>query len=208
MATKIYTVALLLIIAVATIFSTCKKGGPGCANNNYSFQTGINLSPDKDSIRIGDTLWINLNTSSRFTDIPTGNLVDYSGATNFGNVIYFIKFLNGKQSVGAIDHFDFLLLKGNYTSIVDPLQEKDFLFTEENGTYVFKLAIIPKDTGRYVINISSSAGVIRRNDKCTQASIGINIVGTNQHFYFVQQWDPSAILDDFGKKHVYYFKVY
>ncbi len=68
MATKIYTVAILLLIAITTTFSTCKKGGLGCANATYSFRMEENISPDKDSIKTGDTIFLNVNTLSSLKD--------------------------------------------------------------------------------------------------------------------------------------------
>lgn len=68
--------------------------------------------------------------------------------------------------------------------------------------------MIPKDTGRYVITISDAVNVYRKNDKCTKASFSINFSQTNQHFYLLNEWRPDLILDDNGKRHVYYFKVY
>ncbi len=82
------------------------------------------------------------------------------------------------------------------------------IFNEENGNYVFKLSVIAKDTGKYVLTISNAANVYRENDKCTKAAFTINFASTNQHFYFLQQWRPDLTLNEAGKTKVYYFKVY
>ncbi len=208
MLTKIFIVVILLITAMATIFSTCKKGGLGCANTVYNFQIGESVGPDKDSIRIGDTIFLAVNAPNKLIDLHTGALVDYSNASNLGNVVSIFKFLPGNNSPGAINNFQLVLLKGTEVSAVDPLSQKEVLFAEESGLYKFNLAIVAKDTGRYVLTIGNAANVSRKNDQCTKAGFTINFEATDQHFYFLYFWRPDLVLDDQGKTKVYYFKVY
>lgn len=208
MATKIYTVAILLITAMTSTFSTCKKGGLGCANTVYTFQIGERIAPDKDSINIGDTIFLKVSASTSQPDLQTGSTINYRNASNLGNVITFLKFLPSNQSAGAVNNFNLSIMKGSHVNSIDPLSQLEVLFYEANGYYSFDLAIVPKDTGRYVITIGDAANVYRTNDKCTKASFVINFENTNQHFYLLNLWRPDLILDDQGKKKVYYFKVY
>ena len=207
MATKFYTVAILFFIGMATTFSTCKKGGLGCANTVYNFQIGETLTPDKDSVLIGDTLFLNVHTSSTLNDLQTGHLIDYSNTSNLGNVVTILKFTNS-QTPGAINDFDLTILNGKKVGSIDPTSEEEFTFDEKNGNYYFLLSIVPKDIGRYVITIGDAANVYRKNDKCTKANFNIDFEETNQHFYLLNIWRPDLTLDDNGKRHVYYFKVY
>ena len=177
---------MLLITAMACSFSTCKKGGLGCANSVYSFQLGESITPDKDSIRIGDTIFLNVNTSTKLTDLQTGTLVEYNNTSNLGNVVTLLRFLT-VNTQGAVNNFSLVLLKGTEVSAVDPLSQKDVLFVEENGNYKFNLAIIAKDTGRYAITIGNATNVFRKNDNCTKASFAINFEATNQHFYLLHR---------------------
>ncbi|MGH2565695.1 MAG: hypothetical protein ACRDE5_14360, partial [Ginsengibacter sp.] len=149
MATKIFTVAILLIIAMATTFSTCKKGGLGCANTVYNFQIGESMSPDKDSVHIGDTLFLKVFTSSTLNELQTGQLVDYSNTSNLGNVVTILRFINN-QTPGAINDFSLTTLEGTKVGSIDPTSEQEFSFSESNDNYNFLLSIVPKDTGRYV----------------------------------------------------------
>lgn len=204
---KIYTVAILLIIAMAATFSTCKKGGLGCANTVYNFQINETIFPDKDSVHIGDTLFLKVLTSSTLNDLQTGQKIDYSNTSNLGNVVTILKFINN-QTPGAINDFNLAILEGNKVGSIDPASEEEFSFTEQNGNYTFLLTVVPKDTGRYVITIGDAANVYRKNDKCTKANFNINFQQTNQHFYLLNEWRPDLTLDDNGKRHVYYFKVY
>ena len=198
---------MLLLIAMATTFSTCKKGGLGCANAVYDFQIGETITPDKDSVHIGDTIFLKVLTSSTLSDLHSGQLIDYSNTSNLGNVVTILKFTNS-QTRGAINDFDLTFIKGREVKAIDPLSQKDVLFNEEDGFYKFNLSFIPKDTGRYVLTIGDAANVYRKNDKCTKANFNIDFEGTNQHFYLLNIWRPDLTLDDNGKRHVYYFKVY
>jgi hypothetical protein len=197
-----------LIIASATIFSTCKKGGLGCTNTVYNFKIPESITPDKDSIKTGDTLFLNVSTSSNLSDLQTGIVVNYSNTENLGNVVTLLRFSPMNMTAGAINNFNFHLLNGREVNAVDPLSQKDVLFAENNGDYIFSLAIIAKDTGRYALTIGDAANVYRKNDKCTKAGFAINFGNTDQHFYFLKEWRPDLTLDNNGKRHVYYFKVY
>ena len=204
---KVIRAIVLLIIITSCTFSTCKKGGLNCASTVYFFQIDETVTPDKDSLRIGDTLYLEVNTPSKLMDEKRGTSIDYNNTANLGNVVTLLQFLDSNTTSGAINNFTLFLLKGEKVNSVDPSSQQQVLFTEENGNYVFKLALIPKDTGRYVLTISNAANVYRKNDECTKASFEIDFHSTNQHFYFLNLWRPDLTLDEAGKLKVYYFKV-
>ena len=124
---------------MASIFSTCKKGGLGCASAVYNFQIGENIGPDSDSIKINDTIFLKVNASTKLNDLQTGILVNYSNTSNLGNVITLLRFLPDNAVTGAINSFNLTLLKGTEVMAVDPLSQKDVLFGEEHGNYIFSL---------------------------------------------------------------------
>jgi hypothetical protein len=204
---KIYALSVLLVIGFTTTFSTCKKGGLGCANTVYNFQIPETLFPDKDSIRVDDTLYLKVDASSMVTDLQSGNLIDYSNTSNLGNVITILKF-SGNETLGAINDFNLNILNGSKVGAIDQASEEEVLFSEKNNNYMFLISAIPKDTGRYVITIGDAANVYRKNDQCTKANFAINFSQTDQHFYLLNKWRPDLTLDNNGKRHVYYFKVY
>lgn len=208
MAIRIKRYAIVLIIFTTMVNATCLKK-IDCTQSYNSFVLKMRAYPDTDSIAVGDTLWLELNEPTKLKDITTNQEVDYSGAANLGNVIGFLKFVPGiNDSYGAVSNFKVITFEGQPGgNTINPLIDKEFLFKESNGFYKLKLAIIPLDTGRYVLNISNAANVYRRNDNCTKASFQINFDSTNQHFFYLQQWRPDLILDNVGKKKVFYFKV-
>ncbi len=207
MATKKFSIGILLITGMASIFSTCKKGGLGCANAIYSFNIPESVYPDKDSIKIGDTLFLNVNTPTLLADPVSGKMINYNNTANLGNVITILKFKNN-QTPGAVSDFDLKIINGFKVGSIEPSSEIEVTFAENNNAYTFLLSIVPKDTGRYVLTIGDAANVYRKNDKCTKANFNINFEQTNQHFYLLNLWRPDLTLDNDGKRHVYYFKVY
>jgi len=208
MSTKTFCIALILFIGFCSIYGTCKKGVLGCANTVYSFRINETIFPDRDSIRVGDTIYLNVNASTKLIDLQRNDTVQYDNTSNLGNVVTILKFLPDNKDGGAIQNFNLIVIKGTKVETIHPLSQQEVGFVEENGNYKFKMAIVAKDTGRYVITISNAANVYRKNDYCTKASFTINIDSTNQHFYLLNLWSPSDTLDEEGKKRVYYFKVY
>ncbi len=206
---KSYLLPISLAIGILTIFSkcTCTKEILGCANTVYNFKIPETINPDKDSVRIGDTLFLQVLASSTVTDLQTGQTIDYSGTANLGNVVTILRF-NADSTAGAINNFYLDILSGLKVGSIDPTSEIEVTFVEKNGDYNFKLSIVPKDTGRYVITIGDAANVYRKDDKCTKANFAISFEQTNQHVYLLNKWRPDLLLDSNGQKHVYYFKVY
>lgn len=206
MDTKFSTVAILFFIILATIFATCKKRF-GCAEDVYNFQMGVKAYPDQDSIHIGDTILLEINTPTAFKDISSGKMIDYSGAENLGSAIGFGRFLNKDSAVNAADAFDYILLKGIPINNPNTGQIREYLFVQENNNYVFKLAVIPKELGIYGIGLSNADHVYRKSDKCTKALFIINFANTKQHFYLNPNINSSNT-DTTKPNPGYYFKVY
>ncbi len=207
MAINLKRYATLLVLCVTMIYATCSKKN-NCTQSSNSFALKMKIYPDADSIVVGDTLWLELNEPAILKDLVTNQLVDYSNASNLGNVIGFLEFLPGTDYTGVVSKFKVIVYKGQQLgTTITPSTYREYLFEESNGFYKLKLAIIPLDTGRFVLTIGNAANVYRRNDNCTKASFQINFDSTNQHFFYLQQWRPDLILDEPGKKKVYYFKV-
>lgn len=207
MGTKIYTFVFLFFVLNMTMFSTCRKGGFDCANTVYTFQIGEQITPDKDSIRVGDTLVLKMTAPTNLTDMQSGRTISYGNAENLGNIVTFLRLFPMNQSYGAMKNFTLSVIKGRTVNTVAEQGQLEVLFSEENEKYVFDLLIVPRDTGRYAITIGNAANVYRKNDKCTKASFEIDFQNTDQHFYFLQLWRPDLTLDERGKRKVYYFKV-
>ena len=199
---------ILVIIVIASFaFSSCFKN---CSDTSYAFDTEAKVYPDKDSIRVGDTLWIEVTTPTTLIDNLSGKKVDYSGAENMGAAIQISSFHSGSiEQTGAsyaLDSFHYYLFRGSiYTT---DMQASNYLYIETSGNYIFKLAIICERVGTYGVSISDAVNVFRKKDKCSKATYAMQITNTDQHMYLYQNSRPGYEASDYEKKHVYFFKVY
>jgi hypothetical protein len=205
--------AILVFISMTATFSTCKKGGLGCVNNVYNFRTEAQAYPDKDSIKLGDTLWIKVNSLTTLIDLNSNQTVDFSGASNLGNAISIVKFTgNGSISDPAADYAanDFKYVAVIGVQVNNPFIEgiREYLFAEDFNQYKFKLAIIPQKIGVYSIGISNSVNVGRQSDKCTKAGFEFYFANTDQHLYLLQKNRPGYVISEYERAHLYCFKVY
>lgn len=206
MATKHFSIAILLIIATASIFSTCKKGGFGCANTVYTFDLGIKAYPDFETIHLGDTIWLELNAPTSLTDITSNQVIDYSGTANLGSAIGFGQFVGRDTVIEAANFFDYKLINGINVNNPSVSKIREYLFVEQQNQYLFKLGIVPKQKGIFGIGLSNAANVFRRNDNCTKASFNINFKNTKQHYYLNPNINSSNT-DTTKPSASYYFKV-
>lgn len=206
MDTKYYTIAILFIIATATTFSKCQKGGLGCARTVYNFQMEIQAYPDNSSIKIDDTLWLEINAPTSLPDITKGKTVDYSGSKNLGTAIGFGQFF-GKDSIkDAANLFEYKLINGREVNNPFTTKIREYLFDEQNGRYIFKLGIIPKEKGIFGIGFSNAANVFRKTDNCTKANFEMDFANTVQHFYLNPNINSSNT-DTTRPSASYFFKV-
>jgi len=202
-ANKYWFTASLLIVYVVNSSLQCNKR-IACAEVVYNFEIGVKAYPDKDSINIGDTIWLSVNQSVNLKDVSTGRMVNYSNAANLGSAIAFHKLSDANQfTIGAAKFFEFKLVNGAETNNADPTYLHEYLFEEKTDYYLFKLGIIPKEKGVYGLIFSNAGNVYRKNDKCTKANFTLNFKNTNQHYYLNPNFQGGPI--PVGGN--YYFKV-
>jgi hypothetical protein len=203
---KILPIPLLGFIALISIYATCNKPRLDCANTVYSFGLGISAYPNKDSVHIGDTIWLEITEPTTMKDAMSGSMINYSDAANLGTVIGFQAFspLSGQFTINAANKFDFIVFKGRQVSSRDESLERQYIFSEENQRYIFEFAIIPKEIGIFRFLVSNAANVYRKGDQCTKASFAMYFQNTNQHYYLNPNF-PGGPVAPGGD---YYFKVY
>jgi hypothetical protein len=82
------TVLILMLLSLVSVYATCHKH-LDCRETVYNFEMGIKDYPDKDSINVGDTIWLEVNEPVILKDIQTGKDVNYSSANNLGSAMAF-----------------------------------------------------------------------------------------------------------------------
>jgi hypothetical protein len=200
-----------LLVGVISVYATCNKR-LDCHTTIYSFEAKYTVRPDSDSIHPGDTIWMELTSSTQMNNLFTNQVVDFSGAENFGTAVGYAKITGGNildpGVTPAADSFENALIKGTSVPSQQPDQVRSFFFSEENGMYVFKLGIVPKVKGLFMISPGNAVNVYTNKNKCDKANFSLTIKNTNQHLYLYEQSRPGYVLSAYDRGHLYVFKVY
>ena len=165
-----------------------------------------------DSIKVNDTIWVELVAPVQLKDFETGRIVDFSGAENFGPSIKYGELFGGDMlnpgGVAAANNFENHIIWGISVPSDKPDQVRGFRCIEENGFYKFKVGIVSKKRGLYAIGLSNAGGVYRRHNKCDKAAFSLTIKDTDQHLYLYEESRPGYVLTGSDRSHLYIFKVY
>ena len=169
--------------------------------------------PDKDSVQIGDTIYLFSSFPTTLTEQSTGQSIDYSRSSGIGGTLNVSNLEHGDTVAGdAVFDFDYVNIKGriyNDRSIPRPDGVQQLAWEEMGDKYELKVGIIPKRTGNYILGIGNALSNGKGNTRnCEKASFVITLTNTNQHFYLIEEWVPGISVDGYGKNRVYYFKVY
>ena len=201
---------LIVVIALSSIFTSCIKSRD-CARTDYSFEGFFKAYPDRDSIRIGDTIWLEAKIPVITKDVISGKEINYTGAVNLGTAIRYLELISGPTDPAPLysaNSFNNILVKGRATASVDENRVKEFLFVEEAGFYLFKLAIIPTKRGLFAFSPGDAANVYTKSNKCGKSYFSLTFKDTNQRVFLYEQTRPVYTASGYERSHIYVFKVY
>ncbi|MEJ7693186.1 hypothetical protein [Daejeonella sp.] len=198
-----------ILACIVLLNSGCPKS---CIEANYSFSVNAQVGPDRDSINVGDTIYITSSFPAKLIDQGTGAEINYTGAKKIGSTLGVGKLITGEVvPVGAVFDFSYISIKGNVyneRSIASPDAVQQLTYQENNNTYELKVALIAKVKGTYALGIGNGLSVERNNSKnCEKAAFDISISNTSQHVYYYQTWRPGYTLTASDLKRLYCFKV-
>lgn len=170
---------LLFGVPFLFLFATCKKNKGECIGNSYSLKETWTISPERDSINIGDTLLFSSRFSNRPFDYNTNTNVDFSGNALIGTS-FDLRIIKGFNDLKpSIDSFSFFILEGRYNENDRiPNQIKDIFWTEVTNFYSIKFGLIAKKKGDYVFTLSDAIGKLRSADNCSNGA-GILLANKN-----------------------------
>lgn len=198
-----------IIFASCIAFLVSSIGcGKNCKDARYSFSMHESFSPEKDSISIGDTLWINSSHSTTFQDLQSYANVDFSNS-QIGSNIRILRFPDTSQNViGGIYNFDIIKIYGNEVGNDNiPSENKGYYYEEVDTGYLLKLGFIAKEKGVYGISLGNSIGIVQKKGGCEKATIEIDNSNLNTHLYYYENFFPGDTTSIYTKTHVYFFKV-
>jgi hypothetical protein len=124
-----------------------------CIEANYSFAVNSQIIPDKDSVHVGDTIFLSSSFSDKLLDQSSGIVIDYSDAVDIGSAVSVIKLNIGDTvATDAVFDFNYLSINGkvyNDRSIPRPDGVQQLTYQEAGGKLYFEGRINTK-TKRYL----------------------------------------------------------
>ncbi|MEO7800628.1 MAG: hypothetical protein ABIR81_01440 [Ginsengibacter sp.] len=191
----------MLIILIVN--SGCPKP---CIEANYSFAVTAQFTPDLDSVKVGDTIYLISTFPTALKDIPSGNMIKYKNSAEIGSNLFVYKINNSVfPGIDAVDKFDYVSILGlvyNDANAPSPNHVQQLRYQFGQDSFHLKIGLVTKDTGVYELAIVNGLGVTK--DKgCEKAAFNITLANTNQHInYFLSPISPYEL------PRVYFFKVY
>ena len=141
----IYFSFFALLIASCGKFNSCKT--------YYTFEMPVTISPVKDTVSIGDTLWLEINVTSLLKDRESNTVIDVKDQMltwDENMMIFFRKIVFPSKHIAdqedAVSKFDFIYETGKFVKYTGNLA-KGMEFYYNNGQYLLKTGIIPKESG-------------------------------------------------------------
>ena len=198
------------LFIITIINCGCPKA---CIEANYSFAVNAQITPDTDSVQVGDTIFLTSTFSTKLKDLISNDSIDYSNSTNIGSNLAFIKLNKGTDTIQeAVADFMFASIIGkiyNDNSIPSPKRVQQLIYQEENNIYKLKIGIIPTQSGIYYLGVTNGLSVGRKNShSCEKAGFSITLNNTNQHLNYFSAWNPNNSLTNYVQQRVYFLKVY
>ena len=203
------TIPVFALLILGMILAGCPKP---CIEANYSFAATIQISSDDSIIHRGDTLWLNSLFPTSLNNLSTGELIDYSNATDIESTLSIAKLVNGNIiPQGSVYNFNYVSEIGqiyNATDIPSPQTVQQLRFQQVGSNYQLKIGIIAKDTGVFALGIGNGLSNSRNHsNKCEKASFQFTIFETSQHIKYYQTWRSDYILSPSDIAKLYCFKV-
>lgn len=128
-----------------------------CIEAVYSFEVTASYKPDKDSITIGDTLYLESSFPAKLFDSQTKSEVDYSNAKTIGATIAFGNIAKaGFGTDSTLNDFAFVSFKGqiyNDPGVPGHISVNQIQYADMDGKYILKVGIIPKK--KVIISLES-----------------------------------------------------
>lgn len=200
-----YLIAVFILIIGVCIATSC---GRGCLEAQYNFNMQEVFSPEKDSILVGDTVFMESSHSTSFKDTLTTMLIEFGGS-QIGVNLGLLRFPDTSATPdGGMNDFSILVFKGKAVGNDNiPTQNKGFLFAEDGGNYELKIGFVAKQKGVYAISLGNSMGIIKKRSGCEKANILITNGNVSNHLYFYINFFRGLPISEYTKTHVYCFKV-
>lgn len=206
---KIFITSLLLTVLCIAL-TGCPT--PLCLNPepSYTFPVTAGFTPEQDSIRVGDTLFLVSEFPTALVPLGGQQPVDYSGSTGIGSTLNLLRLESGRTSTPAVASFEYVNVWGriyNSTDIPSPERVQQLRFEENDGKYKLRVGLIPKEPGIYSLIVGNGLSNGRFfGDRCLRAAFQITVDNPNPHMHYLKTHTDTP-LEQIPRIH-YLFKVY
>lgn len=196
-----------LIVSILILTQSCKKHCGDGFLNYYKANSFIKIMPDVDSVKVGDSIFVEITIPYRTLNLRDSSFVDASGL-NMSEVISvtsILEWLNGRVVSNDVDKLKLISTFGS--SKLETGKGISSRFSLDTNGYKVSYVIIPKIKGLLKVLLYPIEG--RRDNRCTVMDFSSKIVNSNKRHYLLHQLtasDPSFI---FGTRDESYFiKIY
>lgn len=199
----------ILFASILFEATTCHKQP---CEATYSFEIPFSIT-EKDSFRIGDTIWLSSTINPQLQDRITKSNINVSAfdfkifcglyrrdTTVFDQAEKYFNFIN---SVGRFD-----------SKISSTTVQTSVIYDNKNGFKSIKIGLVPKKTGIFSIGffnlVDDFTNVKLTQSKCIESIKGLYNMNESRDFtYYLIQKSPQQISteEEYKKDGTYVFKV-
>lgn len=179
----------------------------------YSFNVTSQISPDHDSIRVGDTILLQSLIPFQLQEQQTGATINYTNAKTIGSDIRIGRLENDASvSVDAVNDFNYFSTLGsiyNDRNIPSPDGVQQLRYEATGEGYQLKVGFVAKRTGVYAFGLGDASSNGRNSShSCEKAAFHVSLTDTDQHVYYYEKWRPDYTLTNDDLQRIYCFKIY
>lgn len=202
------TLIISCLIFIGLLNSGCPKQ---CVEANYSFAVSSQVAPDLDSVKVGDTIFLESKFPTVLIDQRTGKSIDYSNSKGIESTLSIAYLQEGNLTPkGSVEDFKYYSVIGdiyNANNIPSPETVQQLRYQQISNTYQIKIGLIPQKTGVYAIGIGDGLSLGTQSNECKKASFTFILENTSHHIHYFQNWRPQYNLTASDISKLYCFKV-
>jgi len=185
---------LIYLLLFPTLLSLW--GCPGeCVGPEYIFNTAIKVSPERDTVQLGDTLWLKGSIPDVLKDSLSKIMVEYRNAKVILS-LQFIEVLKTDRMQTSLanvpDKFSFVSTIGRiYTPRLPTWRDIETAYI--GNTYQYEVGIIPKEAGTFFIEAAHAgiANIESKKNRCEGAELYQHFDVKNINFHLLEPYNPQ-----------------
>ncbi|HEY8935542.1 MAG TPA: hypothetical protein VIM65_10000 [Cyclobacteriaceae bacterium] len=178
---------LIVVFILLMPFTSCDPPeGP-----SYAFSVTASISPSRDTVSVGDTLYLESSFPTKLPDNRTGKIVDYSNSVDLSGSIGFADFNKFGTTTDSTTtkYMHYVVVEGDvYNDKSMPVywNGNRTRYEEKDGYYKLKIGMIPQKKGMYQFSLGNPFSNGQAGHSNRSASFTISFVNTEQHLHYYE----------------------